>query len=107
MVNKLVATALLGLCISAGAQTAPASAPPAVEQSKKEHPATSYCIYEDKKFSEGAVKSVDGQVLICMSRDGLSISQADGVQKPRDLVWELGSSFRGKSKLKQSAEVTR
>ena len=107
MVRILAATALLALSVSAGAQTTPTKTQPAAEKPKREYPPTSYCVYDDKKYSEGAVKSVDGQVLICMVKDGLSVSFEDGVREPRDLVWELGNSFRGKSKLKTSADVTR
>lgn len=107
MIKILVATALLALSVSAGAQNTPAKDQPTAEKPKHEHALTSYCLYDDKKYSEGATKSVDGQVLICMVRDNVSVSFQEGVREPRDLVWELGSSFRGKSKLKQSADVTR
>lgn len=107
MIKSLVASALLALSVSAGAQNAPTKDQPAAEKAKHEYAPTSYCLYDDKKSSEGAVKSVDGQILICVARDNVSVSFQEGVREPRDLVWELGSSFRGKSKLKQSADVTR
>ena len=96
-------------CISSmpGAQNAPAKDQPTAEKAKHEYAPTSYCLYDNKKYSEGAVKAVDGQMLICMVRDGISVSFEEGVRASRDLVWELGNSFRGKSKLKQSADVTR
>jgi hypothetical protein len=107
MVRILVATALLALSLSAGAQNAPAKTQLAAEKPKRDYPPISYCLYDDKKYSEGAVKSVDGQVLICMVRDGISVSFEEGVREPRDLVWELGNSFRGKSKLRTSSDVTK
>lgn len=107
MIKSLTASALLMLSMSVGAQTAPVRSQPSAEKPKKEYPPTSYCLYDDKKYSEGAVKSVDGQMLVCMVRDGISVSFEEGVQEPRDLVWELGSSFRGKSRLKASSDVTK
>jgi hypothetical protein len=107
MVRSLVATTLLALSVSAGAQNAPLKGQPAAEKPKREHAPTSYCLYDDKKYSEGAVKSVDSQVLICMVRDGITVSFEDGVEVPRELMWEIGSSFRGKSRLKASADVTK
>ncbi|MBA5608514.1 DUF1496 domain-containing protein [Duganella sp. FT3S] len=107
MIKSLTLSALLLLSMSVGAQTVPLKSQPSAEKPKREYAPTSYCIYDDKKYSEGAVKAVDGQVLICMVRDGISVSFEEGVQAPRDLVWELGSSFRGKSRLKASSDVTK
>lgn len=106
MVRRLVATALLALSVCANAQNPSLNGQPAAQVPKRERAPTSYCMYDDKKYSEGAVKSVDGQVLICMARDGIAVS-FEGGNEPRELVWELGSSFRGKSRLKASADVTK
>lgn len=101
------AAIILFVSAAAGAQSIQPDAvnPAGVEKSKISKSDTRYCVYDDKKYTEGAVKSVDGQMLICMVRSGLSVSLEGGVREPRELVWELGSSLRGKTVLKTPASV--
>jgi hypothetical protein len=53
-----------------------------------------YCVYEDKKYSEGAIKTADGRTMICMAREVFVNSQ------PRELYWEYGDSSRGAQHLR-------
>ena len=53
----------------------------------------SFCVYDDKIFTEGAVKMVDKVMLICAVRDTISVSFE---KEPKELVWEAATSARGR-----------
>jgi hypothetical protein len=104
-VLRFIAVMSLIVCssVSAQDQTSQRSGRPIVENMKREPLVPSYCLYEDKKYSEGAVKTVDGQVMICMQRDSMSISFDANGREERDLIWESGNSMRGKRKIKAAS----
>lgn len=60
-----------------------------------------FCIYEDKKYSEGAIKTADGRTMICMERSTFSANQ------PREFYWEYGDSPRGSTHLKPLSAAKR
>ena len=60
-----------------------------------------YCVYEDKKYSEGAIKTVDGRTMICMAREVFVTGQ------PRELYWEYGDSARGNLHLRTAGGTKR
>jgi hypothetical protein len=60
-----------------------------------------YCVYEDKKYSEGAIKTVDGRTMICMAREVFVNNQ------PRELYWEYGDSARGNLHLRAAGGAKR
>ena len=107
MIKFFLLGAFLAISTAASAQHAPEKIQPALEKPKAQDVSTSYCLYEDKKYSEGAVKAVDGHVLVCMVRDSISVSFDEGTQASRELVWELGSSLRGKSSTKMPTNVSK
>jgi len=98
MLRVLVLASSL-LIQAAIAQEAPLpreSRTPTIENSKRPFTELKYCIYEDKKYSEGAIKTVDGRTIICMAEDGVVFSS----QQERDLEWVAGTSYRGQLYLK-------
>lgn len=98
MLKVLVLASSL-LAQAAVAQDAPLpreSRAPTVENMKRPVAEPKYCVYEDKKYSEGAVKTVDGRTIICMAEDGVVFSS----QQQRDLQWVAGTSYRGQLYLK-------
>lgn len=67
-----------------------------------------YCVYEDKKYTEGAVKKADGVVMICMRESGFStVSYNGGPSTFQPLVWEPATSAKGRERLnlKSSSDV--
>ena len=97
---KAVVLASSLLAQAALAQDAPLpreSRAPTVENVKRPVAEPKYCVYEDKKYSEGAIKTVDGRTIICMVEDGVVFSSQ---QQQRDLQWVAGTSYRGQLYLK-------
>ena len=69
---------------------------PTVENVKRPSIDPKFCVYEDKKYSEGAIKKVDGVTMICLAEDGVVFSS----QQQQDLEWVYGDSLRGQLYLK-------
>jgi len=61
------------------------------------------CFFEDKMYTEGAVKKVDGQTMICMQKERLIVYSAEQNEE-QELVWELSTSSRGKLRFAPSAK---
>lgn len=97
MVKILAATASFALSMSARAQNAPIKNQPIVEKPKREYLATSYCFYDDKKYSEGVAKFVDSQVLICMVRHRISVSIEEEFESL--MIWYRHSATRLEDRL--------
>jgi hypothetical protein len=62
---------------------------PVVENTAKVAIDPKYCIYDDKKFSEGAIKTADGRSMICMQTQTFTLGE------PKELYWENAESARG------------
>lgn len=65
---------------------------------------TEYCVYEDKKYTEGSVKRADGIAMICMRENSFTTI---GPSSVAPLIWEPATSARGREKLnlKSSADI--
>jgi hypothetical protein len=101
MLKALVLASSL-LTQAAVAQDAPLpreSRVPTVENVKRPVAVPKYCVYEDKKYSEGAIKTVDGRTMICMAEDGVVFSS----QQERNLEWVSGDLYRGQLYLKPAS----
>jgi hypothetical protein len=96
----LAAVALASTVAVAQTETTPARRAPVVQNVVKEPISTQYCVYEDKRYSEGAIKTFDGVKQICMERDSV-MAKMDG--EPQQLVWESANSFRGRLVLGQKS----
>jgi len=92
----IFAASLASAVAFAQTNTAPVRHTAVIENVSRGPAQTSFCMYDDKRYSEGAIKSLDGVMLICMLRDQVAAT-LDG--EPRELVWESASSFRGKAAL--------
>lgn len=74
---------------------------PVIENTSKPVLDEQFCVYEDKKYSEGSLKSADGRTMICMAKESF------GNNEPRELYWEFGSSLRGERHLRPAAPPKR
>lgn len=98
---------IAAIATSAGAHAQVAKIPTSAvtaEQAKSAGADSQYCTYEDKKYTEGAVKKADGVVMICMREESFTTMGPSSAQL---LIWEPATSARGRSKLnlKSSADV--
>ena len=58
-------------------------------------PTTSFCSYENKNYSEGAVYNVGKITLVCVERDwGVQSIDWNGTKAARELLWEPITSKR-------------
>ncbi len=99
---RLAFVAALIVCTNASAQNAQPNAgrdPVVVENAKHEPLSSQFCLFDDKKYSEGAVMTSGSHALICMVKDRMVMTDSDGRRGSRELIWELGSSLRGKGVL--------
>lgn len=58
-----------------------------------------YCVYEDKKYSEGAIKTADGRTMICMQKEVFTQKDKD---EGSELIWEYGGNGRGEIHLRSN-----
>jgi len=82
--------------------------PATAEKAKPTQTDAEYCVYEDKKYTEGAVKKADGVVMICMRESGFSTASYNGGPSTfPPLVWEPATSAKGRDRLnlKSSSDV--
>jgi hypothetical protein len=66
--------------------------PVTAEKAKTSQSDDQYCIYEDKKYTEGAVKKADGVLLVCL-REGFSTYKPGSTATP-PLVWQRNFAAR-------------
>ncbi|MFC6411183.1 DUF1496 domain-containing protein [Massilia varians] len=100
--SKLILLAALAAPVAVAQEAPPrtTSRAPLIENLPKQVDAPHYCIYEDKKYTEGAIKKVDGVTMICLAEDGIVFSSQ---QQQRNLEWVYGDSFRGQHYLKPAS----
>lgn len=104
----IFAAALLSASVSAQDTQPNVGKPSTAENAKIGQPDEQFCTYEDKKFTDGAVKKIDGIALVCMKDHGVTVVSYSGAARPaKPLVWEPVNSPRGRDRLnlKSSSDV--
>lgn len=104
MSKLLILATLLSPLTVAFAQdttTPPAPRRAVVENMPKASTEAKYCIYEDKKYSEGAIKTADGRSMVCMAKEVFIQGES------KELYWEYAESPRGKLHLQPAGASKR
>lgn len=97
----LLAALVAPIAFAQEAAPRPSSRAPVIENFKKQVEEPQYCVYEDKKYSEGAIKTADGRTMICMAQEVFTNNE------PKELYWEYGDSPRGARHLRPAGIVKR